>query len=269
MMHSKSSHALLAALLYSIQLIHSKTITWLPSGSGDLHNVGNWDSTTLPTTNDDLIINIKNNHNADTVLSLNQGDLLSAHSLTVSGKLLLSIESTIRIDTITLSDGAWMHIQGAELHSSKIGIAQNSSLLLDSVVVQGNNLQLNIHSGAELIIGNHDSTNSAEQSTATHFINTNIQNAGHMTWYTGALILDSSQLHNTNQLQLMGNILNTGSSSDATKVYNTGTLIMNALQQDQLIGLPIVSSGKISLPGTGSSGSTVKIQNNFNVESGM
>lgn len=111
--------ALLCAALYAFNSVSAKTITWLPSGSGDLHNIGNWDSSTLPTDTDDVIISIKSSSN-DVVLSLGEGNVFDARSIDAAGHFLLNIESTINAGTVDLKDGTNMRVSGMLHHNAVV-----------------------------------------------------------------------------------------------------------------------------------------------------
>src|SRR4051794_386257 len=85
--------------------VHSKVVTWLPSGGGDLSDSGNWQGGNVPGQDDDVRIYIKSSGADDgvSIVSLSDGHKLSVHSLDVSGLVALNIESPLSaVTTIQL-----------------------------------------------------------------------------------------------------------------------------------------------------------------------
>lgn len=136
----------LVLLVSCVLLVEGGTVKWLPGNGGDLHTKSNWDTGTVPGSDDDVIIHIERTGKG-AVIPVSQRSTFKVKSLTISGAdATLAVTNTFTFTTsMTIKEKARVSVAGGTIEarpaidtdSATLTISGTLSLALASVVSVG------------------------------------------------------------------------------------------------------------------------------------
>ena len=225
-----------------------------------MHDAANWDSQTLPTAADDVVIDIPHSVDGGTsVCSLSDGYKLTVGSLAVTGPVQIAIESALSANSLTLNKGAALRLSSATISANALTVKSGAQLSMDNAEVKGNGntLRLNVESGGNLFIGGDSGADGGVSSS--RFTGAQLSLSGNGLWTGGPLIFDSADLtiEPSGVFSAGGDNMNTGNAASRTQIINRGTLVFNSSTLSsssgslQLVGLNLVSGAGSKIRVTG------------------
>lgn len=254
------------------QLPQSKLVTWLPEGGGDLQQPGNWDSNSVPTYSDDVIIDLTSSSSLtsfDVHIDVSPERLLSSdfdplslssfssftalrlsspwevNSLQLRGAATLLVEQPLLVrESVTLSSYAQLRVRASSLEAMNVVVDEGSLFSLELAELHAK--KIDILPSSLIFLGGPGGSNTLHELTMT------IQ--GSMVALSGPLILSDSTVvvENSGLVLLYISVISSFEDDNRSFINNKGHLLVDSYRLQaspklQDFSVPIHNEGSFEI----------------------